>query len=485
MDQFFPPPSPHSGPQPSDTSLLTRKRAPLTNEEVSEALKSCQDDSAPGPSQVPYKAIKWTWEAHSHALWYLYSNCIELGHYPSPFKASLTAVTSKPNKKDYTDPSSFRPIQLTECAGKVLDKIVAKRIQFEVACNDIVPGAQFGGRSHSSTFDAGLSLTQDIHNAWDKGLKSTALMFDITGFFNFINHEILTQRLTILGFNPTVISLVRGFLSGRHTQISSPLSPILSILYSAPLLNIRELTLHGVTSLAYIDDGVLLTSSSSLSINTSRLQNAYPILEKFLTDNGLCVQPKKLEIMHFTRGPDKENPSFQLPGLERPIIAPKSLRWLGFHLDRHLHFTHHSRILAAKATKTIRAMRILGNTVKGMSHPQLRTLTLSTIVPILTYGCQLWWGRKFAKSNTKRLQTALNGALRLICRGFSSTPVTALQHIAHIPPIELSIHKLCYSSSIRLHRLLLSNPTFTKIPLSRPTINLHHLNSLTNLCPDT
>ena len=92
------------------------------------------------------------------------------------------------------------------------------------------------------------------------------------------------------------------------------------------------------------------------------------------------VQPKKLEIMHFTRGPDRENPPFHLPSLNQPIIAPKSLCWLGFHLDHHLHFTHHTKILAAKVTRTVHAMHILGNLVKGMSHPQLRTLTLMTIL---------------------------------------------------------------------------------------------------------
>ena len=197
-----------------------------------------------------------------------------------------------------------------------------------------------------------------------------------------------------------------------------------------------------------MDNSVILTSSSSLLINTTRLQNTYPFLEKALSDIGLSIQPKKLKIMHFTKGPDQESPPFHLPSLNHPISAPKSLHWLGFHLDCHLHFTHHTKHLAAKATRTVHTMHLLGNLVKGMSYPQLRTLTLSTITPTLTYGCQLWWEGKFSKSNTNHLQTALNGALRLICRGFHSTPVYALQHISHIPPIKFSIHKLCYSASI-------------------------------------
>ena len=324
-------------------------------------------------------------------------------------------------------------------------------------------------------------------------------MFNISGFFNFVNHDILTQHLTSFGFNPKLTNLIKGFLTGHRTQISynnflsdphdipdripqgSPLSPILSILYGAPLLTIKDLTLHGITILAYVDDGILLTSSSSLAINSTRLQNAYPILEKALLDIGLIIQPKKLEVMHFTRGPDQENPLFHLPGLNRPILAPKSLCWLSFQLDRHLHFTHHTKILAAKATRTVHTMHILGNLVKGMSHPQLRMLTLTTISPIHMYSCQLWWGGKFSSSNTNHLQTALNGTLRLIFRGFQFTPVYALQHISHIPPIEHTIRKLSYFASICLHRLFPSNSVLTKILLSRPTINLRFDNLLTRL----
>ena len=428
ISQFFPPPPPVAPFTPLGANYHTRDWAPLMRKEVSKALKSCKDNLALGPSQVSYKAVK-SWEAHPLALWYLYSHCFNLGHYPALFKTSITTVVKKPNKENYTDPSSFRPIQLIECPGKVLEKYSTKQIQFKVTNHDIVPGTQFGGHSHSSTLNASLSLSQDIHNAWGRGLKSTALMFNISRIFNFINYDILTQQLAGFGFNIKTTNLIKGFLTSHRTQISynnylsdphnipnsipqrSSLSPILSILYSAPLLTIREHTLHRISTLAYVDDGVLLTLSSSLSISTTRLQNAYPFLEKALMDIGLSIQPKKLEIMHFTRGPDQENPPFHLPSLVQPITPPKSLHWLGFHLDCHRYFTHHTKLLAAKATRTVHAIHILGNLVKGMSHPQLRTLTLTTITPILMYRCQLWWGSRFSYSNTNCLQTDLNSSL--------------------------------------------------------------------------
>ena len=479
--QFFPEPPPTQPFVPSDEPHTQRVSPPLTTDEINYAITHCKTKSTPGPSGINYTAVKWMWDAFPETLTHLYSACIETRHYPTPFKHSITSVVPKPNKKDYQTPSAYRPIQLTECIGKVLEKIMARRIQYEVANDNIVPLSQFGGRIHSSTIDAGLAFVQDVHDAWQRKEKASALFFDITGFFNFVNHEGLIDKMRHYGFNAKTTSLIQSFLQERTTSFTydnftserihirngipqgSPLSPILSIIYSSELTNLRQLIKRQIISFAYIDDGTLLTTSSSLDINVERLQSAFDTLTRWLTANGLQVQPEKVELMHFTKGPDKSSPPLRLPN-QRPITAPKTIRWLGFHLDRHLTFVEHTKILAARATATARAMKILGNTVRGMSHVHLRQLSLSTIVPILTYGCQLWWGNRCSNANTKRLQTSLNLALRIVCRAFRTSPIPALQYISHIPPLKYIVHKTCFSSSIRFHRLLPLSPVLLRIP---------------------
>jgi ribonuclease HI len=494
-EQFFPVPPPVQPFNPTDDPAPERTANPLIMEEIEHAIKSCQKNTAPGPSQINYTAVKWIWEANPDLLFYLYSHCLQTGHYPTPFKHSITTVVPKPNKNNYENPAAYRPIQLLECLGKVLDKVIARRIQYEVAAHEVVPLTQFGGRIHSSTIDAGLAFVQDIHDAWNRKQKASALFFDITGFFNFVNHDGLVARLTHHGFDKSLTKLIHSFLKDRTTTFSfdgflsdpfqiqngipqgSPLSPILAIIYGSELQKLQSLIKRRILSFAYIDDGALLTFSSTLDINVKKLQEAFRAVSGWLTENGLEIQPEKLELMHFTKGRDPSSPVFHLPG-QRPIAAPKTIRWLGFYLDRHLYFTHHSKMMAARATATGRAMGILGNTVRGMSHVQLRQLTISTIIPTLTYGCQLWWGGRYSKSNTARLQTSLNGVMRLICRAFKTTPVLALQYISHIPPITHIIHKTCYSASIRLHRLLPTSPVLQRIPTPRQKIRLVH--SLSN-----
>jgi len=60
---------------------------------------------------------------------------------------------------------------------------------------NLVPANQFGGRSNSSTVDALLMFTNDIQCAWNHKLVTSALTFDIKGYFDFMNHNHLLSKL--------------------------------------------------------------------------------------------------------------------------------------------------------------------------------------------------------------------------------------------------------------------------------------------------
>jgi hypothetical protein len=116
-----------------------------------------------------------------------------LGIHNSRWKKSVVVVLPKPGKPRYDIPKSYRPIQLLECLGKLLEKVIAKRITFDCGKYEILPPEQFGGRSVSSCIDAGLTLTHDIEHAWKRGLDASVLTIDIKGFFDNVNHQRLVS----------------------------------------------------------------------------------------------------------------------------------------------------------------------------------------------------------------------------------------------------------------------------------------------------
>ena len=160
----------------------TRDFVPVTKEEIIKMLKECASDNAPGISGLLYKVWKWVAETAPDPLIAVVQTAVALGiHHPS-WKQSLVAVIPKNNKKDMALPKSHRLIQLIECLGKLVEKIVTRRIYYNLGKYKLMPFNQFGGRSNSSCLDAGLSLIHDIQTMRKKNLISSFLTVDIKGF---------------------------------------------------------------------------------------------------------------------------------------------------------------------------------------------------------------------------------------------------------------------------------------------------------------
>ena len=88
--------------------------------------------------------------------------CINLGYWPNYFKISMTIIIPKLNKQSYDNPKAFRPIVLLNTLGKLIEKVIAERLQFSVAANDFIHLSQLGGLKSKSTVDAGIALTHIV-----------------------------------------------------------------------------------------------------------------------------------------------------------------------------------------------------------------------------------------------------------------------------------------------------------------------------------
>ena len=71
-------------------------------------------------------------------------------------------IIPKPNKMSYNQPKSFHPIILLNTLGKLIEKVIAERIQFTVASNDFIHLSQLGRLKFKSTTDASVTLTHII-----------------------------------------------------------------------------------------------------------------------------------------------------------------------------------------------------------------------------------------------------------------------------------------------------------------------------------
>jgi Reverse transcriptase (RNA-dependent DNA polymerase) len=191
----------------------------ITTSEIADALSLTSNKSTPSPSGHNYKLVKWAFAANPIRFQALFEACLQLGHHPTEWRSATIAVIPKPGKEDYSLPKCYRPVALLECVGKLLEKVIAKRLTHDILAHNLIPATQFGARPFSLTINAGLCLTHDVETTHMLGGVCGSLLFDIQGFFDNVNHGRLTALISSLGFAPKICKWTASFLKDRTVQL--------------------------------------------------------------------------------------------------------------------------------------------------------------------------------------------------------------------------------------------------------------------------
>ena len=129
---------------------------------------------------------------------------IKLGHWPLHFKVSTSIIIPKSNKKLYNSLKAFKPIILLNTIGKLIEKIISKRLQFQLISKNFIHPCQLGSLKQYSTMNTGIVLTYFIYTGWIRNTLTNTLAFNITQFFPSLNYQLLPHILNKIRFNPKV-----------------------------------------------------------------------------------------------------------------------------------------------------------------------------------------------------------------------------------------------------------------------------------------
>jgi len=168
LDHFFPPKEPFSPPP-----RLRRKRSapPVRMDDIAAALSKCSPTSAPGPDGVPYSTWKQVNKINPSILRHILALLVLLGYHPASLKCSNGIALDKPGKPSYESPSSFRIIVLIRTISKVLVTIIAACLLAAARLRGLLHPNQCGSLLGLSTYDACLTLTNDIRTLQRPRLK--------------------------------------------------------------------------------------------------------------------------------------------------------------------------------------------------------------------------------------------------------------------------------------------------------------------------
>ena len=463
----------HDDPPP----VPQRGWVPIGPKEIEKLLLKTSNTASPGLSGVGYQLLKWSWGLIKDYVAALFNACATLHYHPTQWKRAVIAVIPKPDRKDYALPKNYRPIALLETFGKLLEKVMARRILAEVTRHNLVPTTQFGGRNASSCTDAGLALIHDVTLAHRANRKCGMLLFDIQGFFDNVNHARLASVMSDLGFPSEIHGWTESFLKDRRVRLrfngalseerdldvgtpqGSPISPVLSVIYTSPLLH-RMRGWNNSSLGMYIDDGVIFACAETWEGVSTLLRARYAVCLDWLARAGLAIEPDKTELLFF-RKPGGHNvipppahlflPAPSISSYYKVLAAP-TVRYLGFFINHKLDWTEHVNIMCNRARASLKALQLLGNSIRGLSAANWRLVFNAVCLPVLTYGCQLWFTGQ-QKTLIKKLQVVQNEGVKIIAGAFRTAPRDALHEHLRIFPMHIRINMLTKTSALRLYRL--------------------------------
>jgi len=118
-----------------------------------------------------------------------------LTYYPQEWALTETLILKKPGKPDYTSPSAWRPIVLSDGMARLLNSCQMEDIVTMCEKYDILPANHFGARPGHTTTDSIHMLTKTVKDAWRKGQVVSTLFLDVKEAFPSVDINRLIHNM--------------------------------------------------------------------------------------------------------------------------------------------------------------------------------------------------------------------------------------------------------------------------------------------------
>lgn len=451
-----------SSSPPPEFSMIPTFSPLLSKREFFYAL-GCQSlNKAPGHDRIDGRIVKNLATKFFKLIYNIYNKCFQLNYFPKIWKKSIIVFFTKKNK-NHKQPSSYRPISLLPVMGKLLERLIKNRMNFQLDSKNFLNPNQYGFRSCRSTTILLNETIQTIKNNLLNYKYCTLISFDIQGAFNNIIHDVIIQIIDQLPVDNYIKNMLKSFLNYRTIQIDykgeiinyftlkgcpqgSCLGPSLWLLVADKLL--KNLETYNLFIKAYADDFILIEKANTrrqLELNTNK---AIEIFNLHCSHLLLSVsESKTLGILFGPKLLEKRRPIFKLNN--STIKIQNQIKYLGIYLDAKLNFIYHLNYLSQKISN------FNNNIIKskgknwGIKFHLLRLWYLTVTEKRLEYASEAWF--KYTNIHGKRkLKSIQRKCLIPISGSYKSAATDGLLAILGIPPIELTFQQKCKKFEIQI-----------------------------------
>ena len=439
--------------QPRDDTL----NGPFTLIELKSAISS-RKNSSPGHDKICYAMLKNLPQNGLISLLDLYNSSWSNGVVPANWKHSVVCPIPK-SGKDPSDRRSYRPISLTSHIGKIMEIMVAKRLEWFLEANNLLHKSQSGFRHGRSTLDHVLQLHDTVYKSLINHRSVIAVFLDIVRAYDMVWRDGLIIKLARLGVQGKMLKWIHSLISNRSfrvrvglelsdtmiTENGIPQGSVISPLLFAVMVNDLPDVIksgHGI----YADDCAVWKSGTSIRELLKSLQSTLNAVSEWCSRWGFVLSKEKSVAMLFTRKRSVGPLSLTINGTSLAFV--EEFKYLGIIFDRHLTYKYHIDYLVTKCVKRLNLLKLLSGTYWGAGKETLLIIYRTQIRSLLDFGMPAYF---FASKHLlDRLQRIQNQALRICCGAMRSTPICVLQAACNEMPLDKRHQYLCFNYKAKL-----------------------------------
>ena len=434
------------------------KLAPATQDEVRDIIikspsKSCELDP------LPTYLLKEVLEYLLPLITAIINKSLVESKVPLSFKkANIRPLLKKPNL-DKEELKNYRPVSNLPFLSKILEKLVAKRLETHLSSHRLHDNLQSAYRTGHSTETALLKVHHDIAEALDRKCMAALVLLDLSAAFDVIDHKILQTRLEhSFGVTGSALSWIKSYLSDRSQCVAigmttsegkclnfgvpqgSVLGPRKYCLYSKPIGAICSR--HNLLYHCYADDTqvyMAIMPKTTWSDVAKKLEACLADISTWMSANMLKLNEEKTELIIFNpKHQVRMNEELRLQVGNNTVSVASSVKNLGVYFDTSLTM---ERQVNAISKACYYQIRNIGHIRRYITLDACKTLAHALITSRLDYGNALLYG--LPSTLMTRLQKVQNSSARLVTRTHKREHITPVLNSLHwLPVIYRSQYKI-------------------------------------------